>query len=275
MGSTPVVASLAFDRAAAFYDRTRGFPPGVDRQVARGICRLAGLQPGDRLLELGVGTGRLALPLLAEGLAVWGIDLSRSMLEVLRAKPEGWRIGVVEGDVTALPFPARAFDAVLAVHVFHLVAGWQNGLREAARVLRPAGAFLLGWGGHADPGSPLAEVRERWRKAVVACGASVDRPGEHDPRRVLCALEGMGFQLVVEEDVASWTTRTCLADVLRTIEERVFSDAWAVPEAVHQAALDEVRGWLRETGARLEAPLEAVHTFHLAVARRTAEGIRA
>lgn len=264
--------SVAFDRAAAFYDRTRGFPPGIDAEVARGICRVAGLLPGDRLLELGIGTGRLALPLEQAGLAVWGIDLSRPMLEVLCSKPGAERVPVVEGDVCALPFPGAAFDAVLAVHVFHLVAGWREALREAARVLRPAGAFLLGWGGHADPGSPLGEVRERWRAAVVARGGSVDRPGEHDPRRVIAALEGLGFSVEAEEDVAQWATWTSLAEVLRTIEERVFSDAWGVPEEIHRAALDEVRGWLRGAGLDLQTPLEQKHTLHLAVLRRPRRG---
>ncbi len=260
--------SVAFDRAAVFYDRTRGFPSGVDLEVARGICRLASLRPRDQLLELGIGTGRLALPLAQTGLSVWGIDLSRPMLEVLGTKPGGRHIPVVEGDITALPFATARFEAVLAVHVLHLVAAWRQALQEAARVLKPAGAFLLGWGGHADPGSPMGEVRERWRAAVIARGGSVERPGEHDPRRVIATLEGMGFRLAAEEDIASWTTWTSLAEVLHTIEERVFSDAWAVPESIHQAALQEVRRWLREIGAELEKPLQQQHTFHLAVLRR-------
>ncbi|MGC8875440.1 MAG: class I SAM-dependent methyltransferase, partial [Chloroflexia bacterium] len=267
--------SVAFDRAAAFYDRTRGFPPGVDREVARGICRLAGLRPGERLLELGIGTGRLALPLQEVGLSVWGIDLSRPMLEVLCSKPGGRGIALVEGHIRALPFLAAQFDAALAVHVLHLVAPWRDALREAARVLKPSGAFLLGWGGHADPETPLGKVRERWRAAVVARGGSVDRPGEHDPRRVIAALERLGFLVECEADIARWTTSTSVAEVLRTIEERVFSDAWSVPEEIHRAALDEVRGWVLESGFDLGRPLEQTHTLHLAVLRRSDRGASA
>jgi SAM-dependent methyltransferase len=65
---------------------------------------MAGLAGGGRALELGIGTGRIALPLARRGVAVRGIDLSQAMVARLRAKPGGEAIGITIGDfATARP----------------------------------------------------------------------------------------------------------------------------------------------------------------------------
>lgn len=90
------------------YDEARA--EGYDRRHAARFAEaeatadfLAGLvAPQSRILELGVGTGRLALPLAARGLEVHGVDSSPAMLARLRAKPGGDGIGIVEGDFAAV-----------------------------------------------------------------------------------------------------------------------------------------------------------------------------
>ena len=69
--------------------------PGV---VEPAVGLLAGLAGGGQALELGIGTGRIALPLARRGIRVEGIDLSRAMVARLRAKPGGDAIGVTIGD---------------------------------------------------------------------------------------------------------------------------------------------------------------------------------
>ena len=80
-GSRPL-DSVAFDRAAGYYDESRGLCPEVQELVADRIEEAAG--PGARLLEVGVGTGRIALPLHRRGRRVVGVDLSLPMLERYR-----------------------------------------------------------------------------------------------------------------------------------------------------------------------------------------------
>jgi ubiquinone/menaquinone biosynthesis C-methylase UbiE len=83
------------DRVAARYDRASAdmFDPAVLDPAVELLARLAG---GGPALELGIGTGRLALPLAARGVDVHGIDLSPAMVSQLRAKPVtgSWRRGV-------------------------------------------------------------------------------------------------------------------------------------------------------------------------------------
>src|SRR5262245_37713546 len=85
------------DRVAAGYDAASAamFEPAV---VDPAVDFLAGLAGEGAALEFGIGTGRIALPLSRRGIRVHGIDLSEAMVEQLRAKPGGDRIGVTIGD---------------------------------------------------------------------------------------------------------------------------------------------------------------------------------
>src|SRR4028118_2035049 len=137
--------SVVFDRAVAFYDRTRGLPPQAETSLAQVVGEDVPLAAGSKVLEIGVGTGRIALPLTRQHRYRYtGIDLSRNMMDVLRAKVSSEQISLVQGDVARLPFLAGTFDAVVAVHIFHLISGWQQAMDEVARVLRTGGVLLHG-----------------------------------------------------------------------------------------------------------------------------------
>ena len=81
--------SLSFDRVADRYDATRVHPAEASAEIAAGLMRVGGLQSGAEVLEIGIGTGRIALPLLASGVNVTGIDIAPRMLEQLEAKVRG------------------------------------------------------------------------------------------------------------------------------------------------------------------------------------------
>ncbi len=107
---------------------------------------LAELAAGGRALELGVGTGRVALPLSRRGVQVHGIDMSRAMVARLRAKPGGDAIGVTIGD-----FATTRVDGEFAL--VYLVFNTINNLttqaaqvacfRNAAAHLQPGGCFVI------------------------------------------------------------------------------------------------------------------------------------
>ena len=146
--------SIPFDRAVGYYDRTRSLSPQAAAQVTAVLAE-AVLGHGP-VLEIGVGTGRIAVPLADAGIEVVGIDLSRPMLDQLVAKSSS--VPVVEADCTALPFGDATFGSVIASHVFHLVPEWRDATLEVLRVLRPDGVFLWARGGHGAPGLAVAEV---------------------------------------------------------------------------------------------------------------------
>ena len=97
------------DRMAAVYDEWYGEDGGVALTVIGNPTevaeRIADLAEGGPVLELGVGTGRLALAMAEYGLAVTGVDSSTAMLDRLRAKPGASRLTLVEGDMADPPGP--------------------------------------------------------------------------------------------------------------------------------------------------------------------------
>jgi SAM-dependent methyltransferase len=137
---------VSFDRAAEYYDRTRALPPEAHERV----IAVAAEELGDRgrVLEIGVGTGRIGLSLAAAGVPLVGLDLSLPMLRRLVEKAgDPPAVPVVQGDATALPFPARRFGGAVASHVLHLIPTWRQVLRELVRVVRPGGALVVSRGG--------------------------------------------------------------------------------------------------------------------------------
>jgi SAM-dependent methyltransferase len=91
------------ERMAEVYDRWPGVPQNTDAIVA-GLLRLAGSGP---ILELGIGTGRIALPLAQHGLDVHGIDASAAMAAQLRQKPGGEHVPVTLGNFADMAIEGR------------------------------------------------------------------------------------------------------------------------------------------------------------------------
>jgi len=129
-------AARAFDELSSVYDATRA-PPNPATIAAVRVA--LGDRAVARLLEVGVGTGRFAIPLRDAGLDVVGVDAARNMLA--RAVAKGFP-SVVRGSAYRLPFADRTFDAALFVHVLHIVERPAAALREAVRV-GTIGAFAL------------------------------------------------------------------------------------------------------------------------------------
>jgi SAM-dependent methyltransferase len=137
-------ASTYGDRFADVYDDWYG---DLTDAVA---CtdRLAALAGGGPVLELGVGSGRLALPLAARGVAVHGIDASDAMLDRLRAKPGGAAIHLTQGDMAELALvDPPAFTVVFAAFntLFNLPSGaaQQQCLERVEGLLAPEGLLVI------------------------------------------------------------------------------------------------------------------------------------
>lgn len=107
------------------------------------LARLAG---GGRVLELAIGTGRVALPLAARGIDVHGLDASPAMVKQLRAKPGGDAIEVTIGDMADFVVPGRFRLVYVALYSILglLTQGRQAScFRSAARTLEPGGVFVI------------------------------------------------------------------------------------------------------------------------------------
>jgi SAM-dependent methyltransferase len=141
---TPWVPSTYGDRFAPVYDEW------YDDDVTTAVDTLAALADGGPVLELGVGTGRLAVPLATRGLAVDGIDASAAMVERLREKPGGGAVGTVVvgdmADVGALAEHGRyglVFVASSTLCNLDTLEAQARCVAGAAKVLRPGGRLVV------------------------------------------------------------------------------------------------------------------------------------
>jgi SAM-dependent methyltransferase len=245
-----------FDRVADIYDATRGLPEDVLQTVAEAIVRATNAGPSTRFLELGVGTGRIALPLVSRGFPYTGVDISAEMMQRLMAKApaDAGNLTLVEGDVTDLPFGDDAFDVVLTVHLLHLVPEWRTALSEIQRVLAPGGAFVHGGNAHV-PGAPGGEIRRQWRDISRSLGAPL-RPEYGSREAVEAALIESGARLAVYR-VVRWQAEVRPLELIESIHRRTFSQSWEVPDDIMDEAHERMLQWARE---RFDDPAQPVAT---------------
>jgi SAM-dependent methyltransferase len=107
---------------------------------------IASLAAGGRVLELGVGTGRVAVPLVARGLEVHGVDVSDAMVERMRAKPGGDRVHVVKGDFGSAVAGTDFSVAFVAFNTFFALTTQEKQkacFANVSKQLKRGGTFVL------------------------------------------------------------------------------------------------------------------------------------
>jgi SAM-dependent methyltransferase len=133
------------ERVAARYDESAAemFDPTVVDAVVDLLAELAG---SGRALELGIGTGRIALPLGRRGVTVHGIDLSAAMVARLRAKPGGEDVGVTIGDFATTAVEGTFSVAYVVFNTFGNLTTQEAQVacfRNVASHLEPGGCFVV------------------------------------------------------------------------------------------------------------------------------------
>jgi ubiquinone/menaquinone biosynthesis C-methylase UbiE len=234
-------ASPDFGPLAGDYDRLRPADDNwwelVDVLVEEGDLR------GRRVLDVGCGTGQLAVALAEKGAKVWGVDVSPEMLARARERP-GPRVGLKLGPAEALPFKDGWFERTVMRLVVHHVDR-TRALPELARVLAPGGKAVLATfaPGHFD---------SFWLTSVFPEVAELDRRRFPTPEALSSELAAAGFAAV---GVRTLVQRCRLArdDALERIRCRYISSLRLMDDDVLAAGLARAEGELPET---VESPLE-------------------
>jgi SAM-dependent methyltransferase len=243
--------SIAFDRAAEYYDATRGLSEEGVRLTTEALAEMF---RGVGILEVGVGTGQVALPLHDAGVRVMGVDLSRPMLSKLLVKAgDGPPFPLVEGDATSLPFADDAFGGAYLRWVLHLIPNWRAAVREIARILAPGSTFVAALGAY---GGYRQEMQARFAEIT---GISTEPAGlawngwdELDAEVASAGLQKLPDIGFTDRD------RDDLEHFMQAIQGNRFSWTWAVSDAAtREDAAAEVRRWAEERwGSLSEIPPE-------------------
>ena len=247
------MSGISFDRAADYYDATRGLAPELREALADVLATaLRGKEP---CLEIGVGTGRIALPLAERGLAMIGADIAPAMLQRLVANAGGRRpFPLLLADATRLPLLPSSLGAVMASHVLHLIPNWRSAVDESLRVLHCDGVLLVDFGGGTP--APWGEPSERIMRGH---GVVHDRPGVSEPSEVADYLAGR-MTLRSLRPVTTIVRRTLRQD-LNEWEHQIHAWTWPYSAEQMRGACASVRAWAVDAPWPLDEVAELERTI--------------
>jgi ubiquinone/menaquinone biosynthesis C-methylase UbiE len=242
--------TLAFDHAVAYYDETRG----LSAEASRATIDLLSSEfaPGDRLLDVGAGTGLLAIPLAARGYRVDGVDLSLLMLERAREKGDANDpLRLVSADASRLPFRSGAYDGAFMRHLLHLIPRWRDALREVVRVVRPGGTLLVST---SDYTGLYREVQRRFLAEAGGLPEAIGiRPDDHRSlHRAMSALGAHHRRLPLVRGRRTLTIRR----FIEHIEDGLYTWTWAADPEQRVHAARRIRLWLVRHHEDLDRPVE-------------------
>jgi len=241
------MASKFVARGADKYDAYMG---RWSRRLAPLFLDFAGLAAGERVLEVGCGTGSLtfALPARADIAAVEAIDYEKQFVEAASERNTDARINIQQGDACNLQFADGTFDRVLSMLVLHFVSDPERAVSEMRRVVRPGGvAAATVW----DNFGGTPSVRMFWDIAAAIEPRAAERRDAvtirpmTQPGELRRAFSQMGFHSVTE---AMLTIRMDFAN---------FDDYWS-PMITGQGTHAEFLASLPEpTRQRIEVAVKA------------------
>jgi ubiquinone/menaquinone biosynthesis C-methylase UbiE len=241
---------IPFDRVAEVYDETRRLTPEASVATTTLLeAELAGRQP---CLEIGVGTGLIALPLAASGIRLTGVDLSAAMLGKLVEKAGG-RVPfpLVIGDASRLPFAGGTFGGAYVRHVLHLIADWRSALAELVRVVVRGGVLVINIGFNEGPwlevGDRLDELVGRQARRA---GLDFDRAADLDDAMIELGASRRELPAVWQESDLT------LERYFQEVEARVFSWTWKVEPERLAFAVAEGKSWAADRFGAFDRILE-------------------
>jgi ubiquinone/menaquinone biosynthesis C-methylase UbiE len=204
------IPALRFDRLTPLFDPVVALT-ARERAVKSEVIRLAGLQEDDAVLDIGCGTGTLAIAAASSGAAgdVVGLDADSAILRRARAKASaaGAEVRFDEAFSNQMPYEDARFDVLLSTFFFHHLrdVDKRSTIAEALRVLKPAGRLVIG-----DVGRPQGPLMR------LAVAATVQL---FDGREATSAnVAGRLPQLLQEGGFAGVSVRERLRTPIGTIE---------------------------------------------------------
>ncbi len=289
--SLPPLGRVSFDRVAHLYDETRRLPEHQIQLIVEALS--AEVNNDEIVLEVGVGTGLLAIPLQKRGVNLIGMDISPLMMA--QGAEKGLR-NVLLADALHLPVKDKSVDVTFSVHVLHLIKDWRGALKEIARVTRRAYYTIASYEDERSspaPGSmrslrktvdgvlqmpedsdatPHGIVRGvRWIYQTIVNFWSV---GRFPAARYWRSVRRAGYTPMIlapgERDlpniipprktrpIGTFVDLERTSTIVEDLDAQANSSQWAIPEAVHQRAMRAARRGLSAKTLRIKRTIELI-----------------
>lgn len=233
-----------FSANAAIYDRRHGL--WVADDTLDGLWQTARIRAGASVLDVGAGTGRVAIPLAARGCRVTAIDPAAGMLAQLRAKDGECRVHTVVAEGARLPFQGDRFAVAVVARLLYLTADWRAVLNETCRVLTPEGVLCHEWGNGQDD-EEWVRIREEARRLFAQAG--VARPFHPGARAEAEVDDYLTSRHLVQQGSVQGGPGPVITirEFLRRLVDGELSYVWNVPSEVREACLPRLLRWADQT----------------------------
>ncbi len=258
-----------FDSVAHWYDETRTIPDFVIQEAFSIINDRIHLGESRVILDAGIGTGRTCRPLSRYTDGLVGLDISpemlRNCLERNRDEISEGKIVLIRGDITHLPFRSSTFDVIIGMHVFEFIRKLRAGVRKKAtkeikRVVKPEGLLII-----MSYSNPPREtiVAKKYRKQHRRCSVRAKERliwifnslvPESVFEKVVRALYHRSFRFIeksatsVQMERVVWKQKVQIAQILKILEKRIYSDYFNTPDKTHNIIMKKLRKWIEKEG---------------------------
>jgi SAM-dependent methyltransferase len=263
---------LSFGTVAEQYDSHR---PGYPDEMFEAVLEYAGVRPGDRILDVGAGTGRASLLFAERGYEITAIEPDSAMAAVAsqRAATAGLSIEILNTDFERASLPEQSFQIVISATAWHWVTpGLRNEL--AAQVLRPGGTLAPFWNRPQWDDNPLRPAFDR-AYAAVEQEFAARPPGPMNPAGAPPQIrnagewlehefEGSSDFVEIDARVYNWSLRYSTEQYIALLGTH--SDHIVLPEAPRERLYGGIRETIDAAGGSFELTYETL----LCLARRRA-----
>lgn len=249
--------TLNFDQInVSAYDETRNTNPQKLAELLTYICAEYPSVHFMHGIEIGVGTGRIAVPMAQLGYKISGVDVSVEMTGILKQKIKKEKlensISIHMESATSLPFNDNTFDFGMAVHVFHLIADWKKAVRELIRVVKNGHPIFLIYN---NGKSLMKGLKHRYEQKCLHNNVNIEVIGTFNKEQVLDYFVELGCAYALERGRWKWKNEMSFNQLLAILKARTYSFTTIAPEEIHDCAIDEIRNELLAEGCNLEAML--------------------
>ncbi len=226
-----------FDWASSFYDYSRAIPDDLMKKTVETIQKNVKIHSNSKILEIGVGTGRIAIPLSRKlKKNTIGMDTSEKMLQNCRKKTiSADCIQLIVADGLSLPFSQNQFDIILTCHLLHLLPDVFQFIEKMTPILVQRGYFI-NLEAYVDYHQTIPF--EIYYGKLAEAGFRHIHRGDLARRNLIIYLTKRGwnhinYKFEGEREIS-------LNDLVRFIRNRVFSHQRAISDDFHQKSLEHL-----------------------------------
>jgi ubiquinone/menaquinone biosynthesis C-methylase UbiE len=228
-----------YSKIASSYDRGRTLSEQNMELWLSVIARLSGAREGVKLLDIGCGTGRFAIPMATRlGCRVTGADSSAEMLDKARGKDSDKAVIWDIQNAQDLSYPDESFDIVFMSHLLHHCEKPISVIRECRRVLTEGGALVIRYAG-------IEQIRDDVEHTFFPETLHIDKARIFSVKQMEKCLRENGFYDLVTEEIVQQTYATAEAH-LQAILVKSTSVLTMIPEGAHRRGVNKLREYIGE-----------------------------